>query len=64
VRLTPFDHWRWHRWFAWRPVSVFGKRVWLETVERRWAGHATLAGWEYRDLNAGLRTLEANNGEG
>lgn len=24
----------WHTWFAWRPVVVDGKRVWLRRVER------------------------------
>lgn len=27
---------RWHRWFAWRPVrTVWGHVLWLEHVERR-----------------------------
>ena len=25
----------WTKWFAWRPVTVYGKRVWLKTVYRR-----------------------------
>jgi len=25
----------WHKWFAWRPVKVHGKRVWLRNVYRR-----------------------------
>lgn len=25
----------WHEWFAWRPVKVHGKRVWLKRVFRR-----------------------------
>lgn len=25
----------WHKWFAWRPVTVSGMTVWLETVERK-----------------------------
>lgn len=25
----------WHSWFAWRPVLVAGKPVWLRRVERR-----------------------------
>lgn len=26
----------WSRWFAWRPVEVGSKVVWLEWIERRW----------------------------
>lgn len=26
----------WGKWFAWYPVIVHGKRVWLQTVYRRW----------------------------
>lgn len=25
----------WRRWFAWRPVKIDGRRVWLRTIERR-----------------------------
>ena len=25
----------WERWFAWRPVKIHGRRVWLKTVYRR-----------------------------
>ena len=25
----------WEQWFAWHPVKVNGKRVWLKTVYRR-----------------------------
>lgn len=25
----------WHKWFAWRPVAVYDKVVWLETVCRK-----------------------------
>lgn len=25
----------WQQWFAWRPVKIHGKRVWLKTVYRR-----------------------------
>ena len=27
----------WHRWFAWHPVAVGTRWVWLERVERRWS---------------------------
>ena len=26
----------WQQWFAWYPVKVHDKRVWLKTVYRRW----------------------------
>lgn len=48
---------KWHRWFAWHPVTVgHGKRCWLMWVERRgdywgsWHGD----GWdmEYRNVSA------------
>lgn len=25
----------WRPWFAWRPVKIHGRRVWLKTVYRR-----------------------------
>ena len=25
----------WQEWFAWRPVKIHGRRVWLKTVYRR-----------------------------
>jgi hypothetical protein len=25
----------WHKWFAWYPVKIHGKRTWLKTVYRR-----------------------------
>jgi hypothetical protein len=25
----------WHSWFAWYPIQIKGKLVWLEWVERR-----------------------------
>jgi hypothetical protein len=25
----------WEKWFAWRPVKIHGRRVWLRTVYRR-----------------------------
>jgi hypothetical protein len=25
----------WKPWFAWRPVKIHGKRIWLKTVYRR-----------------------------
>jgi len=44
----------WHKWFAWHPVEVDSKRVWLKKVYRvrRWSKHSTqdlgrLSYWEY-----------------
>jgi hypothetical protein len=25
----------WHQWFAWRPVKILNKRVWLKQIYRR-----------------------------
>lgn len=25
----------WQQWFAWRPVKINGRRVWLKTIYRR-----------------------------
>jgi len=30
IEMTP-----WTKWFAWRPVTIKGRRVWLKTVYRR-----------------------------
>ena len=49
---------RWAEWFAWHPVKVDGRWVWLETVERRGERQIVCNGdfqpeetivWEYRD---------------
>ncbi|MDR7037382.1 hypothetical protein J2X36_002129 [Methylobacterium sp. BE186] len=45
----------WHRWFAWRPVSLDGETIWLETVERKGEFHCGGFGdciwfWQYRPL--------------
>jgi hypothetical protein len=44
----------WHAWFAWRPVQVGDKRVWLERILRRsrvsanWNGSMRRSKfWEY-----------------
>lgn len=39
----------WQAWFAWFPVQVDNKWVWLETVERRWTHNA---GIELADIYA------------
>ena len=48
------DGQEWHRWFAWKPVTLLGDRktVWLEFIERRkdfneeWKTYH----WEYREI--------------
>lgn len=49
------DKHKWHRWFAWRPVSILvdtgWATVWLEDVERSWSDGVTefsSEGWDYR----------------
>ena len=38
----------WHRWFAWRPVIVHGKRVWLKFVYRRQVvNYVDMENWMY-----------------
>lgn len=34
----PAEYRAWRPWFAWYPVLIGSKLVWLETVERRHAG--------------------------
>jgi hypothetical protein len=45
----------WHRWFAWYPVEVDGKWVWLETLCRRGTFRvwwdADWYEWEYRIID-------------
>lgn len=43
-------HRRWRRWFAWRPVTVDHRVVWLEWIERKkiTTGPGTTADWVYR----------------
>ncbi|MDE2202711.1 MAG: hypothetical protein KGJ38_08285 [Burkholderiaceae bacterium] len=41
--MTRLDY-KWHAWFAWRPVRTLKGIVWLETVDRCWSGF----GWLYR----------------
>ena len=42
----------WHRWFAWKPISVGNQTVWLEWVDRKAKYYHGGAGdcvveWEY-----------------
>lgn len=40
----------WQRWWAWRPVLINGKLIWMEWVERQRHGYGSEAPpyWEYR----------------
>ena len=46
----------WAKWFAWRPVKVQGKRIWLKTIYRRQIWHfggdpdGKWASWQYSTL--------------
>jgi hypothetical protein len=46
--MKTVDGWRghgpWERWFAWYPLMINGRSVWLQTVERR---------YQYRDIGSG-----------
>lgn len=35
MRWTPKNPKQWRRWFAWHPIDLDGRRVWLEWVETR-----------------------------
>ena len=42
----------WHEWFAWRPVKVNNKRIWMEKIYRRGIWHyggdnGKWMSWEY-----------------
>jgi hypothetical protein len=50
------DNEDWHKWFAWRPVVVDGRWVWLETVERKLTYPHSIGGFiwrDYRNVGAG-----------
>ncbi len=44
----------WKPWFAWRPVKIHGKRIWLKTVYRRcintYVDHDDWERYEYGNL--------------
>ena len=44
----------WQQWFAWRPVKIHGKRIWLKTVYRRcintYVDYDDWERWEYGDV--------------
>lgn len=54
------DYYVWHRWFAWYPIRIeipriagayCYKRIWLETVERRFVGGWGCISKKYRELS-------------
>ena len=48
-RSIPADNEQWHSWFAWYPIVVGTKWVWLEFVLRRYDCDPTIwETWEYR----------------
>ncbi len=44
----------WKPWFAWRPVKIQGKRIWLKTIYRRcintYVDHDNWTRYEYGTL--------------
>jgi hypothetical protein len=47
-RVSRFDHRQWHRVFAWQPVRIDDRIVWLEPVERRGLAANKDCVYEYR----------------
>ncbi len=49
IEMTP-----WQKWFAWRPVTIKGRRIWLKSVYRRrintYVDHDDWARYEYGDM--------------
>ena len=51
MQWEPFNLWKWHHWFAWRPVRLnypSDRMVWLEMIERRKTSQREF-GWEYQE---------------
>ena len=50
--MNPF---KWHQWFAWHPITVQGKIVWMQRVERKfWQYNSwdkTHQGVDYRHIS-------------
>lgn len=42
------DKYKWHRWFAWRPVTIGERRHWLEWVWRERDTYYAGSYWRYR----------------
>ena len=67
--MTPFDrvYSDWMKWFAWYPVEVRGKYVWLKTVYYRHSrillGGPETIDYEYTDIFGVLANNENNRNE-
>ncbi len=52
----------WKEWFAWRPVKIKGKRIWLKKVYRRkintYVDYEDWARYEYGDIFDVLKEAE------
>lgn len=53
---------QWNPWFAWLPVRIGERKVWLETVERKGeiqftAYNDPVVFWEYRELDGTARAI-------
>lgn len=47
---------KWHKWFAWYPVLIDEKWVWMKDVEQRLVSKFSELGerslvWEYREIH-------------
>jgi hypothetical protein len=60
--FTRYAHWR--RWFAWYPVKIDGRRVWLRMVERRIPSQywPQLGGWRPIEVPAKYTYRAAQEG--
>jgi len=59
IRRDYFRRYRWHRWFAWRPVALdMSRTVWLQRVWRRRIEGVAGSMWEYRACDARPRDAE------
>lgn len=51
-KRAPINEYKWHPWFAWRPIRIDDQLVWLETIERKRCHRFDLGfyeWWEYRN---------------
>lgn len=50
----------WTKWFAWRPVKIQEKRVWLKTVYRRQVVcHVDMDNWSYYEYGTIFDILQS-----
>ena len=61
--MSRIDH-PWKKWFAWHPVKVNGKRVWMKTIYRRynWAKSTDFPFGEGYDYGTIFDVLKDTNG--